>query len=64
VARFAASFDGATAIEYGLIAGGVSLTIMVVVFAFGTDLRLVFTTLDSLMETVQTGVQAQQASGG
>lgn len=38
--------DGATAIEYGLIAAGISVAIAAVVFTFGTDLKAVFTTLD------------------
>ncbi|MCB1531003.1 MAG: Flp family type IVb pilin [Rhodospirillales bacterium] len=34
--------DGATAIEYGLIAAGISLVIMAAVFAFGADLSGLF----------------------
>lgn len=31
--------DGATAIEYGLIAAGISLAIVAAVYAFGSDLN-------------------------
>lgn len=34
--------EGATAIEYGLIAGGIALAIIGAVFAFGDDLRGLF----------------------
>ncbi len=61
---FVLKLDGATAIEYGLIAGGISLAIIAVVFAFGTDLRTVFGSIDGLMQSVESNAQAQQASGG
>lgn len=34
--------DGATAIEYGLIAAGISVAIVVVVFALGGDVKAAF----------------------
>lgn len=40
---------GATAIEYGLIAGGISLAIVAAVFAFGADLKELFSTLADKM---------------
>lgn len=40
---------GATAIEYGLIAGGISLAIVAAVFAFGDDLNSLFTTIGQAM---------------
>lgn len=41
--------DGATAIEYGLIAAGISLAIVAAVYAFGDDLNALFEGLsDSL----------------
>lgn len=40
---FVRSQDGATAIEYGLIAAGIAVAISVVVFSFGDELRLMFT---------------------
>ena len=36
--------DGATAIEYGLIAAGIALAISAAVFAFGDDLTGLFET--------------------
>ena len=42
--------DGATAIEYGLIAAGISLAIVAVVFAFGDDLTAVFTAMSGEMQ--------------
>ena len=39
--------DGATAIEYGLIAAGISLAIVAVVFTLGTDLNTNFTTIQT-----------------
>ena len=34
--------EGATAIEYGLIAAGISLAIVAAVYAFGEDLNALF----------------------
>lgn len=34
--------EGATAIEYGLIAAGISLAIVAAVYAFGDDLNALF----------------------
>jgi pilus assembly protein Flp/PilA len=39
--------EGATAIEYGLIAAGISLAIVAIVFTFGDNLNVVFTTMDT-----------------
>jgi pilus assembly protein Flp/PilA len=58
VYAFIAARDGATAIEYGLIAGGISLAIVAAVFAFGSDLKTVFESLGSSMQSV-----AAQTSG-
>ncbi len=40
---------GATAIEYGLIAAGISLAIVAVVFAFGDELQVTFTSMETAM---------------
>lgn len=45
------SKDGATAIEYGLIAGGISLAIVAALFAFGDQLGSVFNTMSTVMGT-------------
>ena len=42
--------DGATAIEYGLIAAGVALAIATVVFLIGTDLTTKFTQVDTVLK--------------
>ncbi len=41
--------DGATAIEYGLIAAGISLAIVSVVFLFGDELETTFTSMQGSM---------------
>ena len=42
--------DGATAIEYGLIAAGISLAIVAVVFTFGDQLKITFGSMQTAME--------------
>ena len=42
--------DGATAIEYGLIAAGISLAILAAVVAFGGDLSDLFGELSGALE--------------
>ena len=55
--EFKKNLEGATAIEYGLIAGGISLAIVAAVFAFGGSLKGLFSTLAGKM-----GDAANQAS--
>jgi pilus assembly protein Flp/PilA len=43
--RFAVDDSGATAIEYGLIAAGISVAIITVVTQLGTGLNTTFTTV-------------------
>lgn len=50
VQAYIQSKDGATAIEYGLIAGGISLAIVAAVFAFGDSLQSVFNTMSIAMD--------------
>lgn len=49
---------GATAIEYGLIAGGISLAIVAAVFAFGNSLSSLFNNVSTKMN------QAANAANG
>lgn len=49
--------SGATAIEYGLIAGGISLAIVASVFAFGDDLQGVFETIGTAMDNAEAAVE-------
>lgn len=45
--KFLRSEDGATAIEYGLIAAGISVAIVAVVFLLGGHINDAFTTVDN-----------------
>jgi pilus assembly protein Flp/PilA len=45
--RFAKDESGATAIEYGLIAAGISVAIITVVQGLGTKLNTTFNTISS-----------------
>ena len=47
IRRFLADETGATAIEYGLIAAGISLAIITVVNGLGTNLKNKFTSINS-----------------
>lgn len=46
--------SGATAIEYGLIAAGISLAIATAVFTFGTDLNALFGTMSTKLTSAGT----------
>ncbi len=50
--------DGATAIEYGLIAAGISLAIVAVVFTFGEQLNELFTTMGDRLTTANENAAA------
>ena len=50
VLRFLEDDSGATAIEYGLIAAGISVVIIVAVNTFGTNLNGVFTRVSSQLK--------------
>ena len=45
------STDGATAIEYGLIAAGIAVAIIAAVFALGDDIKNFFTGISKQMQT-------------
>ena len=49
-ARFVKDESGATAIEYGLIAAGISLAIIAVVNGLGTNLNAKFTSINSSLK--------------
>lgn len=51
VQRFLLDESGATAIEYGLIAAGISVAIIVVVNQLGTQLQATFTTVSTQLAT-------------
>lgn len=50
------SRDGATAVEYGLIMGGISLVIMAAVFLMGDDLQTIFSTMASKAASVASKI--------
>ena len=50
LARFQKDQSGATAIEYGLIAAGISVAIIVVVQGLGTNLNATFTNVSSALK--------------
>jgi pilus assembly protein Flp/PilA len=50
VSRFIKDESGATAIEYGLIAAGISVVILVAVQAVGTNLNTTFTTIGTALK--------------
>jgi pilus assembly protein Flp/PilA len=50
IARFVKDESGATAIEYGLIAAGISLAIITAVNGLGTNLNGKFTSINSSLK--------------
>ena len=50
LANFLKDQSGATAIEYGLIAAGISVAIVVVVQTVGTNLNTTFTTVANALK--------------
>jgi pilus assembly protein Flp/PilA len=50
VSRFVKDESGATAIEYGLIAAGISLAIIAVVNGLGTNLNTKFSNINSSLK--------------
>ena len=49
-ARFVKDESGATAIEYGLIAAGISLAIIAIVNGIGTNLNTKFTSINTSLK--------------
>ena len=49
VSRFVKDESGATAIEYGLIAAGISIAIITVVTTLGSNLNLKFTSISNAL---------------
>jgi len=50
ISRFVTDESGATAIEYGLIAAGISLAIIAVVNGLGTNLNTKFTSINNSLK--------------
>jgi len=51
---YLAKEEGATAIEYGLIAAGIALAISAAVLAFGDQLVLLFENMTTTLQTAQS----------
>jgi pilus assembly protein Flp/PilA len=49
IARFLQDESGATAIEYGLIAAGISIAIIAVVQGLGSNLNTIFTSVSTAL---------------
>ncbi|MEM6780367.1 MAG: Flp family type IVb pilin [Pseudomonadota bacterium] len=49
LAQYIAEKDGATAIEYGLLAAGISIVLVTVAFLFGDQLEATFTDITTAM---------------
>jgi pilus assembly protein Flp/PilA len=50
LARFAKDESGATAVEYGLIAAGISVAIIAVIQGLGNNLKTAFSSLSSALK--------------
>lgn len=50
--------DGATAIEYGLIAAGIALAVAASIFAFGDDLGAMFGKMETAIDSANTATEA------
>jgi pilus assembly protein Flp/PilA len=50
ITRFVKDQSGATAIEYGLIAAGISLAIIAIVNGLGTNLNTKFTSINTSLK--------------
>ena len=51
VARFANDESGATAIEYGLIASGIAVAIVTMLFNIGSNLNTMFSNINTKIDT-------------
>ncbi len=62
--EFGEDEQGATAIEYGLIAAGIAIAIIAAVFAIGAELNVFFGNIDDALELearcVEVGSQCNQ----
>ena len=45
------NIDGVTGIEYGLLAAGISIAILAVVFAIGGDINTMFTSISTMLSS-------------
>ncbi len=61
--KLAAEESGATAIEYSLIAAGIAVAIIAVVFTLGTDLAALFESIDEKINSSKPCEQAHANCG-
>jgi pilus assembly protein Flp/PilA len=54
LARFLKDESGVTAIEYGLIAAGIGVAIVMVVFTVGDDLEVIFNSVSEKLQEAAT----------
>jgi len=54
VTRFLKDESGATAIEYGLIAAGISIAIIAVVQSIGTNMNATFSKVDNALKSASS----------
>jgi pilus assembly protein Flp/PilA len=50
IARFAKDESGATAVEYGLVAAGISVAIIAVIQGLGNNLKMAFSSLSGILK--------------
>jgi pilus assembly protein Flp/PilA len=50
IVRFVRDESGATAVEYGLVAAGISVAIIAVIQGLGNNLKTAFTSLSSILK--------------
>src|ERR1700726_5015486 len=62
IARFVKAESGATAIEYGLIAAGISLAIIAIVNGLGSNLNTKFTNINGSLKEVSVSFSGQQGN--
>jgi pilus assembly protein Flp/PilA len=62
--RFWRDENGATAIEYGLIAAGIAVAIIVVVFSIGTELQTTFNRVVTCLQNPAACPAANTGGGG
>jgi pilus assembly protein Flp/PilA len=55
VAKLSSAKEGATAIEYGLIAAGIAVAIIAAVFALGDEIKNFFTGVQTQLNSKQPG---------
>ena len=58
--RYCSSQEAATAIEYGLIACGISLAIVSAVFVFGDNLETLFTDMQPAIDAIAAEAESSR----